>query len=76
MRGPGITIAMNAAAYGLMTWHFLTAAAMLLVSSAVFAFQAQPEVLVTAPGGLFLAYVGVEFANRFARTIQGDSFLL
>lgn len=76
MRGAGTTIAINAAAYGLMAWHFLTAAAMLLTASVVFATRLQAEVLVTAPGGLFLAYVGLQFADRLARTIRGDSFLL
>jgi hypothetical protein len=76
MRGSGTTVAINAAAYGLMAWHFLTAASMLLTASVAFAVTVQGEVLVTAPAGLFLAYVGVQFARRFAQTIHGDSFLL
>jgi len=76
MRGPGLIIAINAAAYGLLTWHFLSAAALLLTSSVLFAAQLQAEVLVTAPGGLFLAYVGARFGDRFQRTIHGDQFLL
>lgn len=76
MRGAGTAIAINAAAYGLMAWQFLTAAALLLTASVAFAVQLQGEVLVTAPGGLFLAYVGMQFVDRLARTIHGDSFLL
>jgi hypothetical protein len=76
MRGSNLSTAVNAAAYGLITWHFLTAAALLLISSVIFAARVQAEVLVSAPGGLFLAYVGMQFANRFARSIHGDSFLL
>ena len=64
--------AMNAAAYGLIVWQFMTAAAMLATATLVFIFQGRPELLVTAPGSIFCAYIGMQFFERFARIMRGD----
>jgi hypothetical protein len=68
----GTSSAINAAAYGLITWHFLTAATLLLASTVAFVVQIRPEAFVTGAGGAFLSYVGVQFGRRFATAVRGD----
>jgi hypothetical protein len=68
----GTSSAINAAAYGLITWHFLTAAMILLTSTLAFLIQGRPEAVITAVVGSFLCFVGIQFGRRFARAVRGD----
>jgi hypothetical protein len=67
--------AINAAAYGLVAWHFLTSAGLMLGATAAFVFQGRLEALATGGSGAFLGYVGVVFLRRFAAEIRGDNHL-